>query len=610
MYSAVIMERLNDELVVPEHEWSEFLKANSWDMEQVMRREFPEGITSLGELQLACISSDGYLWGQFFLEEEEDDADWGQKAPWNFFPMQIEAMRWNGSFMMYCAAKVGKTRHLKAKGLERGCNNPMGGGLIGSFDTDQLVPIYEGIMDQLEGSPMLKGMLKSTRLSPHMEIKLTNGFVYKFRTAAYDGKAFRGKHPPTFGYIDEAALLHKALMWSEFLRGLGPSCVLGAASVPDGRRDTPFYRYGQIAKAQAKGEALKEDFKKDVQGRFLKLFHWKTEDMPGEFSSPERMSQLEQDYGGIDSPGYIHNVLGEDGDPEATVFPWPLFSRLIKDIPEYVCIKILVDESTGMASVHAYRVEGEETVTIRKERISMDEFNVRDVVTRHLSAAPAIAVYYMGGDLGYKKDEAEFGVTAVIGDKDRDVARVSMKGVKYPLMRKAWDAMDDIFDRGKNAMRSGVDIGGVGTVFYQELVDAYPDKHYAERCNAVQFGGKADVIDSTGEPVLDKTSGKPIRRRIKSLSTDMLVKRMQNQQDELPHDPDYVRSFPGHISWAGKDGDTIYLDKDDHIIDRRRVGVWAFHREFDVYPDIEGFGSGVPLAASGGGASSSGVFLS
>lgn len=614
MSAAAVIERLNDELVVPEREWTDFLSSLGWDMEQVMRGEYPEGADSLADLQLACISQDHYLWCQFFLEEPTSPEPWGSKGPWNFFDYQIPAIRWNGSLMMYCASKVGKTRNFIAKALALGCNTPGGSGGFGAPEDDQLKSIYKGIMDQLEGSPMLKGMLKKGKEQPHMDIELTDGFHIWLRTAKSDGKTFRSKHPVTFGFLDEAAKLHKKIQWSEFIRALGPHCILGLGSVPDGRRDTPFYMYGRIAKAQAskkKADALAnkeqtpdDDLVKDLVGRYLRLFHWEVKDMPGEYSSPERMAQLEQDYGGKDQPGYIHNVLGEDGDPEATVFPWPLFSRLIKEIPEYVCIKLLVDESSAQANLHVYRVQGERTVTIRKDSIPLNDFNIRDIVNRYFSADPAIAMYFMGGDLGYSNDEAEFGATAVIGDINRDVARISMKGVKYPLMREAWDAMDDIFDKGQS-MKSGVDVGGAGTAFYQELVSACPDKHYPERCVPVDFGGKADVLAEGGSPIMKEGTDKPLRRRVKSLSTEILVKRMQGKLDELPHDPDYVRSFPGHTSWAGPDGDTKYLGTDDHIIDRRRAGAWAFHREGQEYPDIEGCGSGVPL----GGGSSGGAFL-
>ena len=80
-----------------------------------------------------------------------------------------------------------------------------------------------------------------------------------------------------------------------------------------------------------------------IKNMQFRLFQWPKTIMPAPFWSKARKKFYVEQYGGEDAPEYQHNVLGQDGDPENTVFPWHHFSHCIKDVPEYRCLKILVD---------------------------------------------------------------------------------------------------------------------------------------------------------------------------------------------------------------------------------------------------------------------------
>ena len=612
--STVIAERLNDELIIPGPDLESFLKHFGWHLEQIMRGEMPPGFESLLDLQLACIASDGYLWSKAFLQEPTDEKPWGQKDPYNFFDYQIPSIRWKGSFVHYDGSETGKTRELIAKVCYLSKNNPGGSGLIGAPETDQLTDgILDGLLDQFE-SGELKGSIKKHQKQPHNTITLSNDFKILLRPSKHDGITYRSKHLRTFAFRDEAAKDYDKRTWTEFFRSMEPGCILGVYSVPDGVRESEFFRLGQRSKAMSKNVKYPSDkggwLMPDIDVSHLRHFHWSKTLMPAPFWSPEREAFYVDLYNGKDSQGYKHNVLGEDGDPESTIFPTEKFEQVIKEIQEYVSIHILVSEKQNEASLDVYGIEKGMKVPIHSQTLSLVNFDVREILNKYLSSRSDIAEYFMGGDLGYSQDFAEFWVKAVIGERNRLIARVQMRGVKYNHMREAWNLMDDIFDRGRDAMRSGVDIGGAGTAFYHELVGNYPDKHYEERCAPVQFGGKADLIGPDGEPILDHNTEKPIRRRIKSLATDILVKRMQELTNEYPADPDMVRDFTGHTSRPGQDGDVIYSKVNDHTIDADRAGTWGYYRIGNESPDIEGTGSGVPLAAVDGGAGGSGgVFL-
>ena len=414
-----------------------------------------------------------------------------------------------------------------------------------------------------------------------MDITLTNGFKVWFRPGKHDGRTFRGKHPKTFGYLDEAAKFHKKIIVSELMRALGPGCAFGPVSVPDGRRDTPFYRFGRIAEAQASGEKIEDqDMAKQIVGRFLKLFHWQTKDMPEPFSSPERMKELEQDYGGVTDQRYIHNVLGEDGDPESTVFPSDNFEKVTKDIPEYVCVQLRVNEKDNKVAVKVYRMKGERQEFIKQQTVPYIGFSVPAIINQHFTASPDIAEYFMGVDLGYSVDFAEMWVKAVIGERNRLVARVQMLGVRYNFMREAFDMLDDIYDKGKMTTKSGVDLGNAGTAFVHEILANCKKKHYGERMVGVLFGGKADELKPDGKPLIDSNTEKPVRRRIKTLATRMIETRIQKMTNEYPADPEIISDFTGHTAIAGSDGDLIYSKVNDHTIDADRAGTWAYYRKF------------------------------
>lgn len=616
--TAAITERAVEEIIVPEKELTSYLNHIGWNLEQIMRGELPDGCESFMDLQMTMIGLDPYLWCKFFLQEPEDKENrWGKKDPWNFFDYQIPSVRWKGSFIHKDGAETGKTRELIAKSLYFMVNTPGGSGLIGAPESDNYQKIISGIMDQLE-SGELKGQLKEHKKQPHHNIILKNGFDLGFRPSKNDGKTFRSHHPTTFAFKDEAAKDYDKRTWSEFFRAMQPGCIFGAYSVPDGKRETEFYRLGEEALRMTEGVKYPGDaggwLYEAMVMEHIRRFHWSKELMPAPFWTPERKNFYIKLYGGEDSQGYKHNVYGEDGDPESTIFPTDRFDPLVKNIEEYMSITIMGNDKTDTVSVKVASFKDfTETIIAEHKDQPLHGFDIVEFINKHITASPAIAEYIMGGDLGYSVDFAEFWVKAIIGERDRLVTRVKMLGVKYPVMRMAWNHLDTIYDRGRKAMISGVDIGNAGSAFYHELVSAYPEKHYAEdppRCVPVQFGGKADELMPDGTPMMNRDTDKPIRRRVKTLSTYILVKQMQELRNEYPCDPEIIRDFTGHTSIPGKDGDEVYSKVNDHTIDAARAAAWAYYREGEAEVSLDDIAtSGQKLATAGISKGDGGVFL-
>lgn len=591
-----MMENLHEELFVPAEDFDRFLASLGWTWQQLMRGELPGEFESFEELQLACIQDDPYLWCQYFLKEPTDPAPPEHKAPYNFFPYQIESLRHLGSFVHYDGAEVGKTRELIAKACYLAYTRPGGSMLIGTPETDQLLPILRAILDQLEWNPMLAAELKLHEKQPHHTLYFKNGFEMLFRPAKHDGRTFRGKHVKTAAFMDEGAVLCNPMQWSEFYRAMEPGCILGVYSVPNGKRNE-FYRLGQIARGNTKDAAEEPGAETGMPIESLRLFHWPKTIMPAPFWSESREKWFEKLYGGKTSPGYQHNVLGVDGDPESSAFPWPLYSKCLREIPEYRCLKITA--SNGEAVIIGYRIEEKEQVTLLERTVPLDTLDIRREINGFFHASQYIPLYSMGADLG-QQEPTEFEVRSIDGLAMRKVARVRLQGLEYPILREAWDELDSIFDRGKLHTRSGVDAGNAGTAFLQELYQAYPEKQYIDRCIPVMFGSKVEELDHTNEPIIDKSTGKPVTKRVKTVATSLIVRMMMDGNFIDPYDPDLIKDFPGHTYKVGSDGDLVFNGKDDHTIDSTRTNVFVHTRpDGSTYSPEDVLTSGQKLSAFG-----------
>jgi hypothetical protein len=307
--------------------------------------------------------------------------------------------------------------------------------------------------------------------------------------------------------------------------------------------------------------------------------------MPPPFWTEERRRFYIDQYGGEDSPEYKHNVLGEDGDPEDTVFPWHQFKGCIRDIPEYRCLKILADAAAGEVSITGYRTEYVTThgdpsprITLLTDEVcSLGAFFERDeageseftrLVKTFFVSVPGLK--RGGGDFGFSSDPTEIIIKSIQGTRERTVARLQMKRVTYDQQCQALDALDDLYG-STGEIIWGTDFGNAGSSVAHDLqgLDIYAAKNYAERLRGFMFESTTENIDEGGEPVIDAKTGKPARITMKELATDLIVKKMQRLELEYPPDPDFSLFYTNHTVRMGKH--RIYKKEDDHLIDADRV---------------------------------------
>jgi len=571
-------------VVVPEAIMESTLAALDWTWHQLARGELPPPFTSLEEFQLAIIADDPLLWCAAFLREPEDQ---DHHEPYSFFGYQVDSLRWPGSTVHKCGAEVGKTREIIAWCLHKAFTIPNGSGLIGAPQQTHLDEIIEAMTDQFAWNSDLGRDLVRHKKHPHHAFYFKNGFKIDFRPAGHDGEAYRGVHVRTFAIKDEAAKCKNPRQFSEFWRAMKPSAVARIYSVPDGDRSCEFYKLGQRAAGNHDDGASLEGAAKQLTFR---LFRWAKTLMPPPYWSDVRRKFYVEQYGGEDSPGYQHNVLGEDGDPENTVFPWHHLKHCLREIPEYRVLKIMVDSSHNEVIVTGYRCEmtlsgGDpqakavsaiDTVYPQSTFFDLDDEGQSEftrLIRAYFIAVPGLK--RGGADLGFSGDPTEIIVKNIIGKRERLVARLQLKHVTYDQQCQALNAIDDVYAPA-TAITWGTDFGNAGSAVAHDLqgLAIYEHKEFDHRLRGFMFESTTDNVNEDGEPLIDSKTGKPSRITLKELATDFMVKRMQRQQLELPPDPDLILYYTNHTVRAGQKH-RIFRKEDDHLIDADRAQTLA-----------------------------------
>jgi hypothetical protein len=610
----VQFEDLSKDIRVPLPDFERWMEALDWTYHQISRAEFPDVMfadyftkkvqlqrpfLSLAEFQMACFCNDPVLWVPAFLREPEDSDHLNPYSLWDY---QKESIRYMSHTIHKCGAEVGKTREIVAYSLWKAYTVPNGSALIGAPQQTHLDEIIEAMLEEIEYNSDLSPDLpkENHKKHPHHRFKFLNNFKLNFRPSGHDGEAYRGLHVRTFAIKDEAAKDDHTKQWSEFFRAVKPGCVVKLYSVPDGRRDTEFYRLSKLsesAKSEKEDQEI-EAFKSaasHIKALKFRGYKWSKRLMPQPYWTEERKRFYIDLYNGEDSPDYKHNVEGEDGDPANSVFPWQQFKWCIKDIPEYRGMKILVDAGNNEVIVHGYRCEyisGAEGPVPRMVElvdqvyrmtgffdyaansiVGAEESEFRKLLKSFFSGA--VSMKSGGGDFGFSGDPTELYIKQIIGKKERLIARLQLRGVTYDQQCQAIDALDDIFGP-KESIFYGTDFGNAGSAVAHDLqgLPQYQHKDYDDRLRGFMFESTTDNIDEDGEPIIEAKTEKPAKITMKELATEILVKKMQRQDLEYPPDPDIVTAYTGHTCTYGSKH-RIYSKSNDHLIDADRVQILA-----------------------------------
>ena len=561
---------LKKDILVPREPFEAWLKQYDWTWQQLSRNELPPQFPSLEAFQLGCLCADPVLFSEHFLRNPKKPEE-----GWGYFDYQVPSARYEGNTLHECAAGVGKTYEIIRYVIRTAMLTENGSGLVTAPQYVQVLDIVGALMKQFSLNKALGRTLVEHRKVPHHYMRFDTGFEIDFRPTGHDGEQLRGTHIDSFIIMDEAVKAKNPQIFEELWGRGEPSCVYKLYSTPDGDRSCEFYKVCKKADGKADKEEQSDEDTGPIMDLDFKKFHWSKEMMPEPFWTPDRKKFYVNKYGSTDAPQYQRVIMGNWGDPENSVFPWHSFQRLLKDIPEYRCLKILIDKSNDevMVSGAKYQLGADgkpEELGLCNKTMYVADFDIKAEIKSFFSNTPGLK--FCGADLGLSQDPTEIYIKLIFGNIHRLIGRVQLKFVTYDQQADAIDAIDDIFDGGEMKMGWGVDYGNAGSALVNVLQgqERYEKKLFSDRLTGYQFGEAYDAIDDKGEVLMNKITNKPVRLLGKELSTDLLVGKMQRIELEYPHDPDIMLYYPNHTYRTGP-RHRIFRDQDDHMIDADRA---------------------------------------
>ncbi|NUM56871.1 MAG: hypothetical protein HUU46_24845 [Candidatus Hydrogenedentes bacterium] len=432
----------------------------------------------------------------------------GGGNPWEPRPYQIDSLESFAARKVHCDGRdVGKTSEIEIVAAWAMAARPDTEMLIATQCDNHLFPLMQRIVHRFESSPEFAKDLVEVKRSPSWYLRFRNGFVLWGRIAGPHGMNFQGLHVD-WQIVDEAQEMTESA-WGELYQALNGGGWRWVYGVPNGLRNS-FYRMTQMPDAER--------------------HNWPSTLNP-EFSraKDEELALL---YGGKNSPGYVHRVLGQHGSPAHAVF----------DLDDYLAC---VDE--GLAFHDITLAEG-------------DAFEAPGAVE---------GAHYLGCDLGYARDPSEFVVYRADPPHLINVLRLRLDGVNYARQQDIIAALDDAY----RFRRIGIDAGNNGRAVAHNLMAR--GQAWCEKIECIEFGGAIEL-----EPLPDGTKD---RRPAKAFMTDLLARHMRERTIVFPRLPDRESQYASHTYAIGAMGYIVYEKGNDHLIDADRCAAYAHYRDTMQY---------------------------
>jgi hypothetical protein len=379
--------------------------------------------------------------------------------------------------------------------------------LVAAQCENHLFPLMERIWRRFESVPQLSGLLVERKRQPSYFLRFANGFTLWGRIAGPRGINFQGLHVD-WQIVDEAQELTEPA-WGELYQALNSGGWRWVYGVPNGLRGT-YYRMTRMPE--------------------YAQFRWPSHLNP-DFTE-EKRQELIRLYGGEDSEGYIHRVLGEHGSP----------ARAALNFDDYL---ICVDESLKFQNIHITRRDAQ-------------KFNLEEMLPEPDSSLSGLDIY-MGCDLGYTRDPTELVLYCDDGRIMTNFARVHMQGVDYHTQQRTIEILDKRFSfRG-----IGIDKGNNGMAVCHNLL-AIGDR-WTAIVHGYDFGSRILV----GYNALDAED----RRQAKRFMTQLIEERLRERTVSFPKLAERDEQYVSHTYRLGPTGQIVYEKGNDHIIDADRCAM-------------------------------------
>jgi len=464
-----------------------------------------------------AILNDPVTWGELFMRNRDG-------TPRQFWEHQKDDLRHKGKQVIHQDGRdVGKSVCIVTDVLHYAFVTKGGSGMVAAPHQGHLDTLIEEFEFQLGENPDLMSAIAPGRADhpaitrkPYFKATFISGTTIYFRPGGDYGKAFRSLHVNRV-WVDEAAWLPEPA-WRAVRQCLNAGGRFRVYSNPNGLRDTTYYR-------------LTKDAKK------WHLFQWPSSLNPS--WSDEREQDMLDFYGGRDTPGFQHEVLGEHGSPSFGAFNHEQFKLCQKDYDGYRFLKLTGEELSDC--------DGEE--------------EVRDRLDLLMCLAPEDGRFWVGADTGYTNDPSE--VTVWREDEDtimKLVFRLRAEHVAYPILSEIISLVDRYYD----PKGIGIDNGGNGLSVVQDLatLDKFRGRDFESKVRGFDFGG-ATVIGYDDED-------HPIRKRTKEYMTALINRALSKRKAVFPiSDVDIENEFTTH-TYTLQNGRVVYSKGNDHIVDSTR----------------------------------------
>ncbi|MCD6288584.1 MAG: hypothetical protein J7M12_05665 [Candidatus Hydrogenedentes bacterium] len=394
--------------------------------------------------------------------------------------------------------------------------------LVATQCENHLYPLMERLVRRFETIPAFKLGLVERRRSPSYCLRFKNGSILWGRIAGPRGINFQGLHVD-WQFVDEAQEMTET-GWGELYQSLNAGGWRWVYGVPNGWRKT-YYRMTHMTEYEQ--------------------HRWPSSLNPG-FTESKRL-ELVKLYGGEESEGYIHRVLGRHGAPSMAAFRFDDYLDCVDDSVEFIDSTI----TSAMLREHAI----EDLVPAPSGRSDRSDF-------------------YLGVDLGYTRDPSELVVYADKDGRMTNVARVHMEKVDYHTQQRVIEMLDERYGfRG-----IGIDAGNNGRAVTHALRAV--DARWDALVDAYDFGANILVGYSA--------DGVPQYRKTKRFMTELIERRMQERAVIFPKLADRENQYVAHTYRTGSRGEIIYSKGNDHIIDADRCALlrqYMAHAGADNQPE-------------------------
>lgn len=427
---------------------------------------------------------------------------------WRPRAYQLNSLESHAPRKVHCDGRdVGKTAEIEIMAAWAMVARPDSEMLIATQCDNHLFPLMQRIVRRFETTPDFAKDLVEVKRSPSWFLRFNNGFVLWGRIAGPHGMNFQGLHVD-WQIVDEAQEMTES-SWGELYQALNGGGKRWVYGVPNGLRNT-FYRMTQM------GDAEQHNWPSSLNPEFDK-------------AKDEELALL---YGGRNSPGYIHRVLGQHGSPAHAVF----------DLDDYLAC---VDEALDFYD------------------IALSEGGAFEPPSLPQGA------YYLGCDLGYARDPSEFVVYRADPPHFVNVLRLHLEGVNYARQQEIILALN----AACHFHRIGIDAGNSGRSVAHNLMAQ--DVAWCEKVVTIEFGGTLELA-----PLPD---GRPDRRAAKTFMTDLLARHMQERTIVFPRLADREAQYASHTYSIGVMGHIVYEKGNDHIIDADRCAALVHYLDTTHY---------------------------